>query len=304
MDGLNPEIMEMMDELQGYMVSQDNNGKPGADQYGMPFEPDDSFSLAPLGFLETAMRMEVQMMELFRMAYKLNRHSPQYIRISGQLEKTVAQMGRYCITKAVLEQQGCSFGYLEDLTIGRLRKITGFNYRKTWSAFMEDCARNDCNGNLPDLSIRWAALDARLKATQEKIDKISSGEIKAEPKVKNENCYPREKTDNAEKDPAPFSPKGCAFPADRAAIREFEQKTAADRGDNTVSTIPDISDPAAAEVTEILPELPETADDTAERSFDFSEEGVEEEDSVDIGEWDALFVPGGLIRRIAVCAPT
>ena len=61
MDGLTPEIMEMMDELQGYMVSQDNKEKPEADQYGMPFEPDNSFSLAPLGFLETAMRMEAQM---------------------------------------------------------------------------------------------------------------------------------------------------------------------------------------------------------------------------------------------------
>lgn len=294
-DDFTPEIMEMMDDLQKYQYYQETNGKPEpeTDRYGMPFEPVDSFSTAPLGFLETAMRMQVQMMELFRMACRLNRHSPEFIRISGQLEKLTAQMGRCCITKAVLEQQGQTFEFLSDLTIGLLRGITAVNYRKLWSAFMEVCTLGRYSGNISDLSIRWAALDTRLKATQEKIEKIRSGEIKAELKTISGNADSRNNTDTTEtreQAPVPFSPNGRALSVDRDAVREFTRQQPEEQPDDASG-----KDPAEVSENRAVPEAAdETADPVPPLSGDNPDENISSED-----EWDGPYVSDNLIRRMA-----
>ncbi len=53
---------------------------------------------------------------------KVNRHSPLFTHLSGQMEEIVSRPGSICITKAVPEQQGETFSMIDHLTIVRLRE--------------------------------------------------------------------------------------------------------------------------------------------------------------------------------------
>jgi hypothetical protein len=70
----------------------------------------------------------------------------------------------------VIEQQeNDTFELLQDLTIDSLREMAAFNFRKCSSAFMDSRSSGKINLEAFNLSVRWAALDKRLIATQEKI---------------------------------------------------------------------------------------------------------------------------------------
>ena len=183
---MNEMTIETMDIIDGVRamrkLQKESASKFGdKDKYGYEFEYSDSFGTDTLKFQETAMMLEVEANETFRIMREINRHSPLYFRMCAQLEKLISQLGSVCITKAVKEQQeGDTFKLLERMTIPRLREMTAFNFRKCYQSFMESQATLMYNANALDFSIRWSALDKRLLATEEKIEKIKAGKLKIE----------------------------------------------------------------------------------------------------------------------------
>ena len=177
MQEMTQDVMQIIEDLQmtRYERKQNGVGEAEKDSYGYPFEPDCAFSTKPLEFVETAMRLDIEAMEMFSELSRLNRFSPLYYRLSGQFEKLLRQLGSFCITKAVIEQQeNETFELLQDLTIEKLRKMAAFNFRKCFAAFMDSRSRGAYNADAFGFSIRWSALDRRLIATEEKIGKIKS----------------------------------------------------------------------------------------------------------------------------------
>ena len=228
MEGWSQEIVNMIFEMQEQNAQQKANvqkmGK--ADKYGFPFEPYDSFSTEPLGFMETAMRLETESAKVFHFMREVNRHSPLYYSMSSQLEKLLKELGSICLTKAILEQQGQEFPLLEGLTIERLREQTAFNYRKCYSSFMESMTGWRCNSSALSLSLRWAILDKRLLATAEKIEQVKAGKVRID--LKNPSALPQQNADTAKEasqeqeaeDTAPaLAPKHRAFSPDKGTLR-------------------------------------------------------------------------------------
>ena len=175
MQEMTQDVMQIIEDLQmtRYERKQNGVGEAEKDSYGYPFEPDCAFSTKPLEFVETAMRLDIEAMEMFSELSRLNRFSPLYYRLSGQFEKLLRQLGSFCITKAVIEQREKeTFELLQDLTIEKLRKMAAFNFRKCFAAFMDSRSRGAYNADAFVFSIRWSALDKRLIATEEKIGKI------------------------------------------------------------------------------------------------------------------------------------
>ena len=265
MEGLNYEIMEMTDKLQIMRYQQRINAQKigDTDRYGFPFEPADSFSTDPLGFIETAMRLQAEAAELYSFTREFNRHSPQYYQMSAQLEKLVSQLGSVCITKAVIEQQeGQEFPWLDTLTIEWLRKISAFQFRKCYESYMESMTYLNYNGSALSLSIRWAALDKRLQATGDKIEGIKTGKVNVDLNNKPESVKKQDEnvrgSESREESPAAFSPKGSALPVDKAAARE----AAAERDGNEQSA--GVSEPDAKPVPTISADadVPEEKEET------------------------------------------
>ena len=106
MNEMTADVLRIMEDLQRmqYKKKQNGVGEAAEDAYGYAFEPYDAFSTKPLEFAETAMRLHIEALETFSMLRTLNRHSPLYYRLSGQLEKLLRQLGSCCITKAVIEK--------------------------------------------------------------------------------------------------------------------------------------------------------------------------------------------------------
>lgn len=226
-DKMTVQICDMIDDLMTRSWRMKNNGKADAeaDIYGYPFEPDNAISAEPLGFYESALRLKTEANELFGFIHKLNRHSPLFLKASSLMEKLIRQLGVCCITRAVLEQEGNDFDLLEGLTISWLKRIAAFNVRKCYAAFMEDREMNRFHSAVLDLSIRWTALDKRLSATEEKIEKIKSGKIRADLPDKalplSEAGAPEAHPEQTSEMTSLASPR--AFSVDRAALAETEK---------------------------------------------------------------------------------
>ncbi len=274
MEEMNYEIMQMIDELQRMRYHQKAIGFEEAktDRYGYAFEPLDTFSTEPLGFTETAMRLQTEAAELFHMICKVSRFSPLFIRMSGQFEKMVNQLGSCCITKAVMEQQGDTFDLLEMLTIDKLRGWAALNFRKSYAAFMDSHASGRYKPAAFDLSVRWAALDRRLLATAETIEKLRSGEIKADLSETSPAAEPKQAASENKETPAAdtsFLPKGSALPIDKAAVREAEKQRAAEvhgsMDDPVPAVVSETGETPESVIMDAIPDgtdeyLPETED--------------------------------------------
>ncbi len=255
MEKLNNEIIQMITNLQDMQPRQrdniekfmdDHNGK---DQYGFSFEPFDSFSTDPLGFLETAMRLQSEAHEVYRFASVYNRHSPLYYKMSSQLEKLLGQLGSICITKAVIEQrEGETFSILEDLTIGWLREMAAFHFRKCYESYMESASFFRYNGTALNLSLRFAVLDKRLQATTEKIEAIKAGKAKVDLTDRSEavkkQAAPASETTAEPETAAPLSQKGTAFPVDKAAVRAADGQSGSEPSADA-DPVPDHAETAA-----------------------------------------------------------
>ncbi|MBQ6342469.1 MAG: hypothetical protein IJI41_05045 [Anaerolineaceae bacterium] len=246
MNEMTIETMDIIDGLREMRFQQKvNAAKIGdKDKYGYAFEYSDSFGTDTLKFQETAMMLEIEANETFKIMREINRHSPLYFQMCAQLEKLISQLGSVCITKAVKEQQeGETFKLLERLTIQRLREMTAFNFRKCYQSFLESQAALVYNASALGFSIRWSALDKRLLATEEKIEKIKTGKLKIDISAPQEKLAdqlkdqaeaadasaagktaaesaqesapePSKKTEN----PAAFVSKGRAFSVDKSSF--------------------------------------------------------------------------------------
>ena len=196
---MTPEDAALLEKLKAAEAAKASRAETGADaekeevlcdEYGFPFEPEGYYNSAPLEFEEVAKALWVVLNNLNYTATRYNRLSPYYPILMTSLEKDIKQMGSYCITKTVLEQSGESFPGLDHITVKELVEMASVMFRKCCGAY------DDLQGqqNTQDMSIiawifRWAGLVDRLKATQDKINKIKSGEIKIEPLLKRETVY-------------------------------------------------------------------------------------------------------------------
>jgi hypothetical protein len=331
MEHMNQEIMKMIVEL-GSIRSQQKAqaAKIGErDQYGFPFEPGDSFSMEPLGFLETAMKLQTEAAESFGLLREYNRHSPLFYKMAARLEKLLSRLGSACITKAVIEQQGENSKDMDqllfDLNIESLRQSTAFVFRKCYSSFMESAGCFRFNQSALDLSIRFSALDKRLMATAEKIELIKAGKVKIDMNDRSAG----DKSDAAQKpedqqenrSAAALASKGRAFPVDKSALCGTaepvsgikpepisEQTVEPVASDIEVSASGSAGDAASEKISE--PELtqePGSSSAESEMSLAEAEDAFETRDEIDDFDEDTYFdededlpvVSEDLVRRMS-----
>lgn len=232
MEGMNMQVLDMIDQMmfRKFRIDNSKGPEPEADSLGFPFEPLNAYSDEPLGFLETTMRLQTEASVLFNWSRKLNHLSPLYAKAALRLERMIRALGSCCVTKAVLEQEGKAFPMIEDVTVGWLRRMAAFSFRKCYAAFMDAHEAGAYNTAASDLSLRFSLLDKRLQATEEKIEKIRAGKVRvalSEPA--------RNSAEGAEEDgergtgaegaadvPA-FREKAAACPVDKGALRELTE---------------------------------------------------------------------------------
>ena len=193
------------------------------DNYGFPFEPEGIYNSAMLDFEEVAEALWGLILQTHYCATRYHRLSPNYTLLMQILEKHIKQMGSYCITQAVLEQSGHEFKHIKGAELKELCGMVSLHFRKCCRAYNTIYSKDQCQDlnmmncrayntiyskdqcqdlNMMKWIFRWAALFERLKATQEKIDKIKSGKLKIETLVETQNVYkdePRMRRDHSDK---------------------------------------------------------------------------------------------------------
>lgn len=196
------------DETPDEELQKIREGYTGKDDYGFPFEPEGCYNSAPMEFEEIATGLWIVLSNTNYAATRYNRLSPYYTMLMQRLEKDIKQMGSYCITKTVLEQSGQKFPGLDVISVKELYQIVSLHFRKCILAYNDLQEMNQCQDmTLAGWIFRWAALAARLKATQEKINKIESGRIKIESLISRENVYHGESRVQRDHSPYMVSPK-------------------------------------------------------------------------------------------------
>ena len=175
-----PDLKEPFDAVESAWSGPDNEAVM-IDPFGLPFEPMDEFSDAPLEFEELTETLWNILNDTYVISVKYNRHSPYYLKLCSHLEKDIKQLGSLCVTKAVLEQKDLSFPKLEGLTVKELYAMVSLHFRKCSQAFQDDReAGKGYDMEMLDWICRWALLAERLKATEDKIQKIRSGKINSD----------------------------------------------------------------------------------------------------------------------------
>ena len=167
----------------------------------LPFEEVNEFSNAPFEFEETAKWLWDDTRVTYYHAGIENRYSENYLRLCGRLEKNIRRLGSFCLNKAVMEQKGYDFPELKDLSILELVKMVSLHLRKCHAAFQGCYYDNNFLGmSYLNWEFRWFDLGNRLKATGVKIDKIKSGELKAESLLEQTEKYRGEPRTNERKE--------------------------------------------------------------------------------------------------------
>jgi len=177
------------------MVRDIQSGKAGEVEYrgilagmkstDLPLEALSEFSNAPFEFQHKAGLLWKDTQLIYVHACTANRFSGNYLMLCTQLEKNIRQLGSFCLTKAVLEQQGQSFPELSELSIKELVGMVSFHIRKAHAALEGIYRDNDVLGmTYLNWEYRWIGLDNRLRATEVKIEKIKNGEIHLEPVIR------------------------------------------------------------------------------------------------------------------------
>ena len=161
-----------------------------ADEYGLPFDPEGYYNSAPLEFEETAGSLWYFLNTLHYAATRYNRHSPAYFSLLKELEKNIKQMGSYCINRAVLEKSGTEFSNLGDMSVHELYCMVSLHFRKCRLAAREiEENEKSIDMSLVSWMFRLAALAERLKATEDKIQKIKDGRIDSEKLLEQSQIY-------------------------------------------------------------------------------------------------------------------
>lgn len=143
--------------------------------------PDESiaeFSNAPFEFQNKTLVLWQDTQRIYVHACTANRFTENYLMLCNQLEKNIKQLGSFCLTKAVLEQQGLSFPELSQLSIKELVCMVSFHLRKAHAALEGIYRDNNLLGmTYLGWEFRWSGLDDRLRATEVKIQNIKDGKI-------------------------------------------------------------------------------------------------------------------------------
>lgn len=217
------------DVPQGAGVKPENSeaaAEPLVDNYNFPFEPEGIYNSALLDFEEIAGALWVVINHTHYCASRYNRMSPNYTLLMQHLEKDIRQMGSYCITKVVLEQSGREFPGLEMMDLKELCCMVSLHFRKCCRAYNDIFRETSAQDlNMMGWIFRWAGLFERLKATQDKIDRIKSGKIKIESLLETQNVYkdePKMRRDRSGKMVDPQM-KVSSMPVMRSYTKEVKQ---------------------------------------------------------------------------------
>lgn len=203
------------------------------DEYGLPFEPEEYYNSAPLQFEEMAQSLWILTNNIHYAATRYNRHSPTYMTLQINLEKNIRQLGSVCITKALLEKSGENFLKLDRISLHELYCMVSLHFRKCFSAY-QDLQNNEqaLDLNLINRIFSWAALAERLKATEDKIQKIKDGKIKIETMLDRAQVYNKEPDMRKDQSGSIVNPKlrTSALPIMKSFAKKIkEQKSAEEK---------------------------------------------------------------------------
>ena len=184
-----PTVTDLCDVIESTWVDPDEE-MITVDPFGLPFEPMDEFSDAPLEFEELAETLWKILNDTYVLSVKYNRHSPLYLELCCRLEKDIKQLGSLCLTKAVLEQKDLSFPKLEGLSVKELYAMVSLHFRKCRRAFEDGCdSGRGYDMEMLDQICRWGLLAERLKATEDRIQRIRSGKINVDQLLDREQVF-------------------------------------------------------------------------------------------------------------------
>ena len=191
----------------------------------LPAEAISEFSNAPSDFENTALVLWDDTQKVYVNACTANRFSENYLLFCDQLEKNIKQLGSYCLTKAVLEQNGMSFPKLSQMTIRELAGMVGFHLRKAHAALEGIYRDNNILGmTYLNWEFRWAGLDNRLRSTEVKIQSIKEGKINTESMLKTAETFKGETRTNDKTDsdtPKSLPAQGKALPIKGSMARQM-----------------------------------------------------------------------------------
>ena len=233
------EMMQMEEQIlkmeqYGASGGKDNRGimtQIKADD--LPDEAVNVFSNAPLAFEESVSILWNATQKLYYHACKANRFSENYLKYSGELEKSIRQMGSYCLTKAALEQKGMTFQNLAELSIKELVGMVSYHVRKANAAFEGIYKDNDILGlSYLQQEFRWVILIDRLKATDAKIQKLKDGKLDADELLKQDENFRNLPRTNEKSDPdlpKRLQINPSALPINGSMAREMLKQEAADQ---------------------------------------------------------------------------
>ena len=196
-----------MTMLAAELMKKTRQTQPGGNEYrgintnvkaaDLPAEEISEFSDAPSEFEHTALLLWDDTKKVYVNACTANRFSENYLMFCDQLEKNIKQLGSYCLTKAVLEQNGMSFPKLSQMTIRELAGMVGFHLRKAHAALEGIYRDNNILGmTYLNWEFRWAGLDNRLRATEVKIQAVKEGKINTESMLKKAETFKDESGTN------------------------------------------------------------------------------------------------------------
>ena len=193
------------------------------DEYGLPFEPEGYYNAAPLQFEETASYLWYFVGLLHYAATRYNRHSPTYFAILKELEKDIKQLARYCITRAVMEKAGTTFTKIGEMPIKDLYCMVSLHFRKCCTAAYDIQTENQSvDVSLISWMFRLANLAERLKATEDKIQKIKDGKISIEKLLEPTAVYKNEPKMQEDKSAQNVQPSMRA-PSSMSVIKSFSK---------------------------------------------------------------------------------
>ena len=226
-----------MDTMTAEMTQQEQTrleSIPGSEKRGvleridpakLPDEPTDVFSTAPYEFEESVRYLWDDTQKLYYHACKANRFSENYLLYSEELEKSIREMGSYCLTKAALEQKGMEFPSLSGLSVPELVGMVSYHLRKAHAA-LEGIYRDNNRLGLSYLTqeFRWVTLGDRLKATEAKIQKIKNGKLSADELLRQDETYrnvPRTSENTGREIPERLPVNPAALPIKGSMAREM-----------------------------------------------------------------------------------
>ncbi len=212
-------------QAQAFGISENRGVLERIDPARLPDEPTDVFSTVPYEFEESVRYLWDDTQKLYYHACKANRFSENYLTYSEELEKSIREMGSYCLTKAALEQKGMEFPNLSELSVSELVGMVSYHLRKTHAAF-EGIYRDNNRLGLSYLTreFRWVALGDRLKATEAKIQKIKDGKLSADELLKQDETYrnaPRKGENTGREIPERLPVNPAALPIKGSMAREM-----------------------------------------------------------------------------------